>query len=115
MRKLLFFFLLVVFWTTFLLPSPAQAGLVFLDIPSVAGEDPTPGHPGTMAVQSLTVVPKNFSVVKRVDVASPHIFNAVVNSTVLGTVNMFFYNSTPTSQPDATLSFQNVIASSYLL
>jgi hypothetical protein len=98
-----------------LVPSPAQASIIYLNIPSIAGEDPVPGHPGTMAVQSLTITPDAFSVVKRVDKASPAIFNAVVTGTPLGTASVFLYNSTPSGPADATLSFPNVLASSYQL
>jgi type VI protein secretion system component Hcp len=96
-------------------PSPAQAAFIYLNIPSIAGEDPVPGHPGTMAVQSLTITPDQFSVVKRVDRASPAIVTAVAAGTPLGTASLFLYNATPSGPADATLSFPNVLASSYQL
>lgn len=54
----------------------AQAALAYLSVPSISGENPTPGYPGAMAVQSVTVIPHGFSVVKNVDAASPGISGA---------------------------------------
>jgi type VI protein secretion system component Hcp len=95
------------------LAGAAAAGPIYLDIPSIAGEDSIPGHSGVMAVSSLTVKPHEFQVVKNVDIASPHIASAVLLGTPLSNASVFFFNSTPAGPADATLSFQNLVASSY--
>jgi type VI protein secretion system component Hcp len=63
----------------------------------------------------LTVIPDNFSVVKGVDKASPTIFSDVATAKSLHTTNVLLYNSLPSGPPDATLAFQNVLASSYVV
>jgi type VI protein secretion system component Hcp len=68
-----------------------------------------------MAVQSLTLTPDAFSVVKRVDKASPQILSAVVSGTPLGTASVLLYNAPPGGPADVTLSFPHVLASSYQL
>ena len=102
-------------WMT-LAPRPgAEAASLYLYVPSVTGENSTPGYPGAMAVQSLTVIPDNFSIVKSVDKASPTIFSDVATAKSLHTTNVLLYNSPPSGPPDATLTFQNVFASSYVV
>ena len=102
-------------WMTFVPCLKAGAASLYLDVPSITGENPTPGYPGAMAVQSLTVTPNNFSIVKNVDTASPTIFSDVALAKLLHTTNVLLYNSPPSGPPDATLAFQNVIASSYVV
>jgi type VI protein secretion system component Hcp len=94
-------------------PGAAAAASIDLDIPGIAGEDATPGHPNAMAVQTLTIKPNEFSVIKAVDSASPQIQLAVALGTLFATGQLLFYDSAPTSQPDAALQFQNLLASSY--
>ena len=38
-----------------------QAAQLYLSLPSIAGEDPTPGYPGAMAAHAVTVVPDGFT------------------------------------------------------
>jgi type VI protein secretion system component Hcp len=86
---------------------------IYLNIPSIAGEDPTPGYPGAIAVNPLDVTPDNFSIKKTVDKATPKIQAAVIGGTPLHTVSVLFYNAAPPSgPPDAVLPFANVLASS---
>jgi type VI protein secretion system component Hcp len=89
-----------------------KGAAIYLNIPSIAGEDPTPGYPGAIAVNPLDVTPHDFSIKKTVDKATPKIQAAVVGGTPLGTVSALFYNSPPSGPPDAILPFENVLASS---
>ena len=115
MRKLSALAFAGALWMT-LAPRPgAEAASLYLYVPSVTGENSTPGYPGAMAVQSLTVIPDNFSIVKSVDKASPTIFSDVATAKSLHTTNVLLYNSPPSGPPDATLTFQNVFASSYVV
>jgi type VI protein secretion system component Hcp len=91
---------------------PARGEPIYLSIPSIKGEDPTPGYPGAMLVNSLTIVPDGFSIMKAVDKATPQINAAVVKGTPLGTVDALLYNTAPSGSPDAILPFANVLASS---
>jgi type VI protein secretion system component Hcp len=94
-------------------PSPAPAAFYYLNLQGIVGEDPVPGHPDTMAVQSLTLSGHNFSVVKRLDKASPAIQLAVATGKHIPTANVYLYNAAPSGPADATLSFTDVVASSY--
>jgi type VI protein secretion system component Hcp len=95
--------------------SSVEAASTYLNIPSIPGENPTPGFPGAMAVQSLTITPNTYSVTRTIDSASPGIANAVAAGTHLNTSTVLFYNSTPSGPPDATLSFPNTLATSQQL
>ncbi|HEX4486049.1 MAG TPA: PEP-CTERM sorting domain-containing protein [Terriglobales bacterium] len=115
MRKLSTLAFAGALWMT-LAPRPGtEAASLYLYVPSITGENSTPGYPGAMAVQSLTVTPDNFSIVKSVDKASPTIFSDVATAKSLHTTNVLLYNSPPWGPPDATLAFQNVFASSYVV
>jgi len=98
--------------TTFLC-APAQAASLYLHTPSITGENPTPGYPGAMKLNSLTVAPDAFSIVKRVDSASPQLMAAVAGGTPLAAPRALLYNAAPSGPPDALLPFQNVIANAY--
>jgi type VI protein secretion system component Hcp len=87
----------------------------FLYLPGITGEDSTPGFPGAIAVQSLTVTNGSFSIVKNVDIASPTIFNDVVTGAALGTANILLYNGSTSSPPSTTLTFPGVHASNIML
>jgi LPXTG-motif cell wall-anchored protein len=91
---------------------PAQGASIYFSIPGITGENPTPGYPGAMLVNSLDIVSDGFSFMKAVDKATPQINTAVIKGTPLGTVNALFYNSAPSGAPDAILPFANVLASS---
>jgi type VI protein secretion system component Hcp len=93
--------------------SATHATSLYLNIPSITGEDPTPGYPGAMAAISLNVAPGAFSIVKRVDSASPAVESAVISGTPLSTCSVLLYNNAPSGAPDATLAFQNVLGSSF--
>jgi type VI protein secretion system component Hcp len=95
--------------------APAGAAAIYLSIPGIAGENPTPGYPGAMAVSQVTVAPDSFSVVKAIDKASPQIANAVLKGTPLGTASVLFYNAAPSGPPDAILPFADVLASSHTI
>ena len=41
----------------------AQAAQIYLNIPSITGEDPTPSYPDAMAAQAVTVVPDGFTAI----------------------------------------------------
>jgi hypothetical protein len=99
---------------TLLGPSPALAGSVYLDIPGITGEDPVSGYPDAMAVKSFTVSHHAFSIVKEVDKASPQILLDVATGKFLPKATALFYYKSPSTGPaDATLTFKNVVASSY--
>jgi type VI protein secretion system component Hcp len=93
-------------------PLAAPAALIFLNIPGIDGGQSTPGFSGAIAVQSLDIMPGQFTIIKTVDSASPGLFNAVVNGTVFPSAYALLYNSAPTGSPDATLTLQNVVATS---
>jgi type VI protein secretion system component Hcp len=93
----------------------AQAGSMYLDIPGIAGENPTPGYPDAMEVQSLNLIPNQFSIIKQVDKASPQMIEAVTAGTHFPSASMLFYNSAPSGPPDAALVFQDVLPSAYQL
>jgi type VI protein secretion system component Hcp len=92
-----------------------EGASIYLNIPSIAGENPTPGYPGAIAVNPLDVTPDNFSIQKMIDKATPKILLAVAGGTPLHTVSVLFYNSAPSGPPDAILPFDNVFASSQSL
>jgi len=92
---------------------PAIAVEMYLNIPSINGEDPTPGYPDAMAASRVTIEPNAFSIIKDLDSASPDLFLAVANGTPLGTAKMLFYNTAPAGSPDAALDFFNTFATSY--
>jgi type VI protein secretion system component Hcp len=91
---------------------PVPAAGIYLSIPGISGENPTPGYPGAMAVTQLNVVPDGFAIVKAIDKATPQIGTAVVKGTPLGTASVLFYNAAPSGAPDAILPFADVLASS---
>jgi len=109
-----------VFWIAFLVPSFAQAGSIYLNIPSIPGVDPAPGYPDAISVQSFTlssIKPAGFSIIRDVDKTSPELLNAVAKGTPIPTVSALIYN-TPHFEhpvPVLSLSFTNVLASSYTL
>jgi type VI protein secretion system component Hcp len=103
------------FVAVFIAPTAAPAASLFLHVPGITGEQSTPGFPGAMAVQSLDVMPDQFAILKSVDSASPTIINAVASGTHFSSASALLYNSAPTGLPDATLTFQNVLAGSYQL
>jgi type VI protein secretion system component Hcp len=94
---------------------PVEGSAIYLNIPSITGEDPTPGYPGAIAVNSLNVSPDNFSIQKMIDSATPKIQLAVIGGTPLHTVSALFYNAAPSGPPDAILPFNSVFASSQSL
>jgi type VI protein secretion system component Hcp len=91
----------------------AFAVQMYLNIPSINGEDSTPGYPDAMAASRVTISPNEFSIIKELDTASPALALAVVNGSPLGTSTMLFYNTAPSGQPDAALSFFSTFATSY--
>jgi type VI protein secretion system component Hcp len=93
-------------------PLAASAGLIFLEIPGIDGGQSLPGFPGAIAVQSLEIMPGQFTVIKPVDSGSPDLFNAVVSGTSYPFAYALLYNSAPTGSPDATLTLQNIVATS---
>lgn len=95
-----------------LLPAACPAAGIFLHIPGVDGENSTPGYPGAMAVQSVTVTPQNFTVTKKVDAASPQLFLACAQGTQLTNSSVLLYNGTPAGQPNGVLPFPNTLCSS---
>jgi type VI protein secretion system component Hcp len=96
----------------FELVAACHAASIFLDIPAIPGENPTPGHPAAIAAQSVTITPGSFSVIKHIDSASPKIQLAVANGTPLATSTLLFYDSAASDRPEAIISFQNVLANS---
>jgi type VI protein secretion system component Hcp len=66
-----------------------------------------------MQIQSFSLTDHEFSILKAVDSASPQIFQAVVQGTHFSTAELLIYDSAPTGSPDATLVFDNLLASSY--
>jgi type VI protein secretion system component Hcp len=101
------------FTALFLSPTLAFAAALYVEIPGIHGEQSTPGHPDVMFVQSLTIAPDQFTIVKNVDSASPAIFTAVAQGTMFPSATALLYSSTPGASPDGILTFQNVLATSY--
>ena len=89
-----------------------EGATIYLNIPSIAGENATPGYPGAILVDSLDVTPDKFSIQKVIDKATPKIQLAVTGGTPLHTVSTLFYNAAPSGPPDAILPFDSVFASS---
>jgi type VI protein secretion system component Hcp len=106
---------IVVGWTVLGAGWRINGAEIYLNIPSIAGENPTPGYPGAIAVNPLDVAPDSFSIQKMIDLATPKIQLAVIGGTPLHTVSALFYNAAPSGPPDAILPFNNVIASSQSL
>jgi hypothetical protein len=100
-RELLILPLAAALWMT--LGPCLQAGTtsLYLYVPSITGENATPAYPGAMAVQSLTITPDNFSVVKHIDSASPTIFSDVAIAKPLHTPK--YYSTTRPPQALRTL------------
>lgn len=94
---------------------PASAALLYVNVPTINGLSAVPGYPGAMVVQSLTIAPDNFSVVKTIDSASPQISAAISTGGALGTATALFYNAAATAPPDFTFTFDHTLASSQVL
>jgi type VI protein secretion system component Hcp len=93
---------------------PAAAAVsTYVNLPGIAGVDPTPGYPGAIQASTFTITPHTLSIVKKTDAASPQLFSAVAMGTPLGTVSALLYNGTPANPPDATLNFFSSLGSSY--
>ena len=76
-------------------PSAVHAATIFLDLPGITGESPVPGYPAAIEVQSITFSSSGFSIVKRIDKASPQIFAAVVQGATFSNASALFYGSSP--------------------
>lgn len=98
---------------TLALISPTLAVETYINIPSIPGEDPTPGYPNAMAVSTLTITPQTLTVIRDLDGASDDLFLAAAQGTNLGTTSALLYNAAPAGPPDATLDFFNTLVSSY--
>ena len=92
-----------------------EGATIYLNIPSIAGENPTPGYPGAILVNPLEVTPDSFSIEKMIDKATPTIHSAVIAGTPLHTVSALIYNAAPSGPPDAILPFADVLASSQVI
>lgn len=91
-------------------PTPAA---IFLELPGIPGENDTPGHPGVIALESIAIESGSFSVVKRVDAASPSIQTAVALGSLFPSARLLLYDVLPASgPPDAVLAFEQVLATS---
>jgi type VI protein secretion system component Hcp len=88
---------------------------MFLELPGITGEGPSPGPAGSMALQSFTLDGQHFSVVRPVDSATPPLEEAVANGTAFSTASVFFFDPSNSSSPTATLIFQDVLASSIMI
>jgi type VI protein secretion system component Hcp len=93
--------------------TPATAVEMYLNVPSIAGEQAVPGYPGVMELSELTIAPLTLTVTKEIDSASTAIFTATALGTPMGTVSTLLYNGAPGAQPDAKLDFFNTLISSY--
>ena len=94
--------------------SASTPTLIYLEIPGIIGASGTPGHPNIMLVRSFTLTGNEFSITKAVDSASPQIALAVASGTPFPAANLLFYNAlVPGSQPDETLVFHDVFATSH--
>lgn len=91
----------------------AAAASLRLDLPGVTGEHPTPGHPGAMLVEELTLAPNQLTVVKRIDTASSDLAMAVALGTLFPTAQLLFYDATPGARPDAAIALEALFASAY--
>lgn len=95
------------------LSATVQASTLYLTVPGIVGENPTPGYPEAMAISSFTITTTEFSVVKTIDSASPQIVNAVISGTFFPNASLLVYDGLPSGPPDAILSMTNLLASSY--
>jgi hypothetical protein len=91
----------------------AFAAETYISIPSIPGEDPTPGYPGAISVSSLEITEQTLTISKDLDSASLPISVAAAQGTPLGTIRALLYNAAPASAPDAKLDFFNPFVSSY--
>jgi type VI protein secretion system component Hcp len=93
----------------------APAITMYLELPGITGESSTPGHPGVIPIESLTIANNAFSVVKLVDATSPDLFSDAALATTFADARILFYGSAPTGPPDLTLEFRNIVDSGYSL
>jgi len=102
---------LSIFASALVLGLIARADTLYLSISAITGENPVPGYPGVMSIQSISISETGFSIQKQVDKASPQILQAVTEGAPLGTASLLLYNSVPADPPDALLGFSSVLAS----
>jgi type VI protein secretion system component Hcp len=87
---------------------------MFLVLPGIAGASSTPGYAGIMQIQSFSLTGSEFVVIKQVDSASPGIVSAVANGDLFASATILFYDAlNPAGPPDAMLTFNEVLGSSY--
>lgn len=103
----------LVFAVLFVGAASAPGAALYVEIPGIHGEQFTPGHPDAMFVQSLTIAPGQLTFIKNVDSASPTIFAAVAQGTMFSSGTALLFSSTPSALVDATLTFANLLPTSY--
>lgn len=84
---------------------------MYLDIPGITGASSTPGYPGVIAIQSLSLEGDEFSVTKQLDKTSPQFSTDLALGTLIPDATVLLYDSSPSGPPDATLLFQKVLVS----
>lgn len=97
----------------FAILQPALAVETYINLPTIPGENPTPGYPGAIAASPITITPQTLAVTKNSDSTSAPILAAALGGTSLGNISVMLYNSTPAGPPDATLNFFNSTIGSY--
>jgi type VI protein secretion system component Hcp len=96
-----------------LMAGTVEGVAIRVHIPGIVGQDSTPGYPGAMAVQTLTIQPGTFTLAKQVDAASPGLFLATAQGTQLFGSNVLLYNDPPAGAPAASLGIASLLVSSY--
>jgi len=93
-------------------PAAAIGASIHIDLAGIAGEDPVPGHPDAILVQTLELAPYQLAVVKALDGASPAIQTALALGTILPSAQVLFHDAAPTAAPDAVLALHDLLVSS---
>lgn len=94
--------------------SATNPGSLFLELPGIAGEQTTPGHPGVMKLNSVKLTANDFTIVKPIDSASPALFQAVAQGNIFPQARLLFYNSAnPGGPPQQIFNFSTILVSSY--
>ena len=86
---------------------------LFLELPGVTGESSAPGHPGVIALDSITLLDGSFLASKAVDATSPALQSALLQGHPWATATLLVYsNVLSESEPDFELVYQQALESS---
>jgi type VI protein secretion system component Hcp len=89
-------------------------GSLYLELPGIAGEQNTLGHPNVMKLNSVTLTANDFTIVKPIDSASAPLFQATAQGTNFPEARLLFYDqANPAGPPQQIFSFSTLLVSSY--